>query len=837
MKKVLLASAFIFIALVASAATTDWSFTTSSNYAYDSNIEISSGTAKLKTDFFDANWQYRQPVTIDNTSNSNELSDYQVRLKITSSNSDFWSNIESSGDSIRFADSDKSTLLDFWLHDFDYSGQSAEIWIEVPTIEASSSETIYLYYGNSSASSLSNGENTFLFFDDFNDNSIDSTKWTEIDISANEITEAENRLAFTRTTNGTWNKGLICNTEFSRSDLSFEFDYEWVINSSGSDAVMFGWHDNGINPRYSYLVYGFYHPGNERTYIYEDNVYKPGATGNWLVSIDYDIRVRMRASGGAYYEQSTSGGNSWVTNYTSTYSTEGDLKPGFAFHSGTHRFDNARVRKWTDTEPSLSCGAQEGGYYTDNPSIRPIVSEFMEFQTISSLTEVATKDGGEIKYILSNDKGSTWIYYNTTTATWAASDGTYAQANTTGEVNSNIISFPTGDGFFLFKAFLHSDGTQGVELDSVTVQSHMLTPEVSSFIPANGAVNVAVGSTISVVFSHAMDQTSVENAISVVSTLNNNNQSTSETISGTFSWSDVRTVVFTPTTALNKGYTYQVTVSTGAKTTGNYPMVASSTFSFRTVVDHEKGSVFESTDQKAKVELDADALSVDGYVLINRDPINDPVVIASASIQSANDKTDVDGNQYVFPITSSITEFIAYNSGGDRVTDNFDAPATVTLYYDDLDNDGFVDSTTPPAKGADLLIYRLDETNNLWVRVPGSSVDTDSKSVSVRVLHFSVYTLMSSPSLDLNTAYAYPVPFKPGEGHTTITFTNLASECTIRVYTISGSLVASLNETDGDGQYSWNVKNSDGFDLVSGIYMYHIRSANDVKVGKIMVVR
>jgi len=54
---------------------------------------------------------------------------------------------------------------------------NAVIQVKIPSILAGSTKTIYMYYGNPSASATSNGDNTFSFFDDFNDNSLNSTKW------------------------------------------------------------------------------------------------------------------------------------------------------------------------------------------------------------------------------------------------------------------------------------------------------------------------------------------------------------------------------------------------------------------------------------------------------------------------------------------------------------------------------------------------------------------------------------------------------------------------------------------------------------------------------------
>ncbi|MFZ8804232.1 MAG: DUF2341 domain-containing protein, partial [Candidatus Calescibacterium sp.] len=72
---------------------------------------------------------------------------------------------------IRFTDSDGSTLLNYWQE------ADGRFWVKVPYIPANSTKTIYVYYGNPSATSLSNGDATFDFFDDFEGTSLDTTKW------------------------------------------------------------------------------------------------------------------------------------------------------------------------------------------------------------------------------------------------------------------------------------------------------------------------------------------------------------------------------------------------------------------------------------------------------------------------------------------------------------------------------------------------------------------------------------------------------------------------------------------------------------------------------------
>ncbi|MFX0208356.1 MAG: DUF2341 domain-containing protein, partial [Candidatus Hodarchaeota archaeon] len=70
-------------------------------------------------------------------------------------------------DDIRFTSNDGETELDFWIEK-SYVGDNATIWVEITADLSSSTQFIYLYYGNPEVSTTSNGADTFLFFDDFN---------------------------------------------------------------------------------------------------------------------------------------------------------------------------------------------------------------------------------------------------------------------------------------------------------------------------------------------------------------------------------------------------------------------------------------------------------------------------------------------------------------------------------------------------------------------------------------------------------------------------------------------------------------------------------------------
>jgi len=113
-------------------------------------------------------------------------------------------------------------------------------------------------------------------------------------------------------------------------------------------------------------------------------------------------------------------------------------------------------------------GAGGGASYpTDNPVIQP-TSSFApsSIGAWTSFSETATKDGGEIYYQLSDNDGSTWQYWNG--SSWVSAGST--NYNTASVIDTNISDFSTTTGQIMFKSFLESDGSQGVQLDQVRVE-------------------------------------------------------------------------------------------------------------------------------------------------------------------------------------------------------------------------------------------------------------------------------------------------------------------------------------------------------------------------------
>lgn len=93
---------------------------------------------------------------------------------------------------------------------------------------------------------------------------------------------------------------------------------------------------------------------------------------------------------------------------------------------------------------------------------------------------------------------------------------------------------------------------------------------------------------------------------------------------------------------------------------------------------------------------------------------------------------------------------------------------------------------------------------------------------------------------DLSAAHAFPSPFIPSKGHAQITFTRLTAKVTIRVYSIAGELVRTIQKDSGaSDEVSWRpVVNERGESLASGVYIYHIESTDGkTRIGKLMVIK
>jgi parallel beta-helix repeat protein len=131
-------------------------------------ITLTGSLENERNNWWNTDWSYYRILPIANPSNS-----YQMKIVVgKSTGGDVNCNGHCKDDfsDIRFLDKDNSTVLSYWMEDYS-TGDKATFWVKLSS-DVETDGAIILYYGNSNANSLSNGDATFLTFID------DTTGWT-----------------------------------------------------------------------------------------------------------------------------------------------------------------------------------------------------------------------------------------------------------------------------------------------------------------------------------------------------------------------------------------------------------------------------------------------------------------------------------------------------------------------------------------------------------------------------------------------------------------------------------------------------------------------------------
>jgi len=396
-------------------------------------------------------WSYRRPITIHENS-GNKLTDYQVRIVLNSSNFDF---SKSDGSDVRFTDSDGLTLLDYWIEKWDSVSEEAIIWVKVPDIPASGTKTIYMYYGNPSASSLSNGSAVFEFFDDleswngWGDACYQRWWWR---ICCGEVTQTssykyEGNYALKKQDNcdpcGGWKDlGLT----LDRSNMLVEF-HRLRIAGEGTDCYCdrTGVEDENGN---GYSV-GVCH-GSQTLFIDVRDRGNPTRVGivnipnilsNWYIAqlILTPNQVKARILDTDYN----------LIGETSTNNKEYSTFTQIAIRGGRPYYvDIIKIRKYVEPEPTVSIGDEEVPTYYTSGYVKSYVKDLGQNSTIYFLQwDGSLPTGTEMEFWIR--ASNTTFDINSTTPNWIyvgkASDGKFFDLNIEGRYVQWNVSLTTTD--------------------------------------------------------------------------------------------------------------------------------------------------------------------------------------------------------------------------------------------------------------------------------------------------------------------------------------------------------------------------------------------------------
>ncbi|SDS19168.1 biopolymer transport protein ExbB [Halopseudomonas litoralis] len=109
-------------------------------------------------------WEYRKQISIDTTAEGGAINERVGRVpllvRLHTGNFQF-DGVQDNGGDIRFVLTDDQTVLNHQVESFDPLMGMAQIWVDVPAVEAGQMQDIWMYYGNPDAPATSNGQVTF----------------------------------------------------------------------------------------------------------------------------------------------------------------------------------------------------------------------------------------------------------------------------------------------------------------------------------------------------------------------------------------------------------------------------------------------------------------------------------------------------------------------------------------------------------------------------------------------------------------------------------------------------------------------------------------------------
>ena len=303
-------------------------------------------------------FDYRKNITI--SGGGSDVTDYQIKLVLhygsgTDSGNHIYLNehVQNDFDDIRFTTNTSLNLLDYYIEE-KYDGDNCTVWVKVPSIPTSGT-TICIYYGNSDATSLSNGTATFLFFDDFSGSSIDTDKW-QYDTESFEVSNG-----IARCTSSTKEIRSITNN-FG----NVEVRVKWRFSSGGRGHICFRKSYDSSSGRVKDPGYDI----NFRKPNADENLRKwPGggasATTLATASISYSSDTWyvgfIRGYGSNLEAKATSDATLLSASDTTFSSGEIGIGTDLLATEGTDyvEFDWIFVRNYVDPEPSVSSTTSE----------------------------------------------------------------------------------------------------------------------------------------------------------------------------------------------------------------------------------------------------------------------------------------------------------------------------------------------------------------------------------------------------------------------------------------------------------------------------------------------
>ncbi len=310
--------------------------------------------------WFDEDWAYRLPVTVTNAGSAQ--TDFQVSITLNTNSLISNSKMQSDCDDIRITNN-MGKLLPYWIQTGTNACNSTttKIWVKVPAIPTTGM-TLYIYYGNPVASNFQNGQNTFIYFEDFS-----TLDWTTYGTNVT-LTQPSAGVAQLNNPSGLCRAWAVPNSPPSISNAVVELRYALNsvavreggpltrVSSDPSDGAIDGYN---INLLAAVPSMGVWRMDNMTTGCGGITNLGSGGTG-WAVGAGFMVgRVIMNGASQTFYPDIDNHAGTSLSWSDATY-LSGSLGLS-TYNTSELQTDWIFARKYAATEPSSVAGSEETG--------------------------------------------------------------------------------------------------------------------------------------------------------------------------------------------------------------------------------------------------------------------------------------------------------------------------------------------------------------------------------------------------------------------------------------------------------------------------------------------
>ena len=89
----------------------------------------------------------------------------------------------------------------------------------------------------------------------------------------------------------------------------------------------------------------------------------------------------------------------------------------------------------------------------------------------------------------------------------------------------------------------------------------------------------------------------------------------------------------------------------------------------------------------------------------------------------------------------------------------------------------------------------------------------------------------------LQQAVIFPNPYIADYGNGFITFAHLINGTSVKIVTCQGQVIRALTDENNNGTVYWDLKDENGNDVASGVYVFFLFHSGKQRKGKLAIVR